>query len=133
MLTYHILRLACWMNQLLNCQLTFCALNINFPPFVTFAIKEIFNSQSNFRNCVLFHPEPTNLFYLQCSVFKNIRWRHNSVSFVTNKRCDEAFATAFVLIVRFDLALLDFDTSKIFNVQLILQNKPDIFDNKKTN
>ena len=64
MLTYHILKLACWMNQLLNCQLTFCALNVNFVPFVTFAIKEIFNSQSNFRNYVLFHPEPTNFFYL---------------------------------------------------------------------
>ena len=71
-----ILKLACWMNQLLNCKLTFCPLNVNFPPFVTFAIKEIFYSQSNFRNCVLFHPEPTN-FYIQWSVYKNISWREH--------------------------------------------------------
>ena len=70
MLTYHILKLACWINQPLNCQLTFCALNVNFVPFVTFAIKEIFNSQSNFRNYVLFHPEPTNFFYLHTTVLR---------------------------------------------------------------
>ena len=73
-----ILKLACWMNQLLNCKLTFCPLNVNFPPFVTFAIKEIFYSQSNFRNCVLFHPEPTT-FYIQWSVYKNISWREHQL------------------------------------------------------
>ena len=73
-----ILKLACWMNQLLNCKLTFCPLNVNFPPFVSFAIKEIFNSQSNFRNCVLFHPEPTN-FYIQWSVYKNISWKEHQL------------------------------------------------------